>query len=817
MSKSKNQDKQSLLSINTSKYDWGVKNFQRMEGTLGLNIKSHGKDVKRTCEEGQIFLFNHFARFETVIPPYIIHREVGAYTRSVAHKGLFSGNGSLSKLLRELGAVPNNMPGLLPFLAAEILRGKKVVIFPEGGMIKDRRIMDDAGKLGIFSHEQSTFRKHHRGAAVLALTLELFKHRILTNFKKGDEARIEHWQHSLGLSRDALYQAASKPTHLVPGAITFCPIHIDDNMISRGISLLMKNPSVRTLEEVLIETNILFKKTDMDIKFGNSISARHRWHWWEKFTLNCYFRQIHSLDDFFSFRETADRWTEKMLVRLMSKKIDRLRDAYMKGIYDNIMINLAHLASTLLLDLARRGTTRIGLKDFQKSLYLAVKKLHSMPNLHLHRSLIWPDRYTSLMDENNEDLQRFIKTCAHAGLLEVKGNHLVLCKALTEDVDYHQVRLNNPVIVNNNEVAHFKEVKQAVVAAYRQVTEKQISETATAELLFDDEQRAYRWNRQHYWRDKYADVNSKETLAPQGGMPYLLLHQASGKQANQKQAKQKAGTPSKKRIGVLVVHGFMSSPLSLKPYGEKLHQKGYNVMGVRLSGHGTSPHDANEKSSKDWLKSVRRGYQILAAFADEIVIIGFSTGGALSLVFAKEKPPKLAGVVSVAAPIKVQDRKIALVPFVHGLNKVADWIPGVDGVHQFTDNDTNNKDANYQSTPIRSLYELRQVMAQLRRNLKNIKTPTLILQGDKDNVVRPSSATTIYKLLGAKEKHLQWIQTKEHNLIAKNIAETHTSIDDFINKVTGVKLLQSPKLSLPGESNAEESHVKEHNKQLKGA
>ena len=44
-----------------------------------------------------------------------------------------------------VGVVPNNEPGLLAFLAAEILRGRKVSVFPEGGMVKDRRILDENG------------------------------------------------------------------------------------------------------------------------------------------------------------------------------------------------------------------------------------------------------------------------------------------------------------------------------------------------------------------------------------------------------------------------------------------------------------------------------------------------------------------------------------------------------------------------------------------------------------------------------------------------------------------------------------------------
>ena len=103
-----------------------------------MQMTAHAEDG--LLASGQIFQFNHFARFETIIPQYFIYQATGAYCRCVAHHGLFDGNDRFAKLLWSVGAVPNNHPGLLAFLAAEILRGRKVIIVPEGGMNKERHI-----------------------------------------------------------------------------------------------------------------------------------------------------------------------------------------------------------------------------------------------------------------------------------------------------------------------------------------------------------------------------------------------------------------------------------------------------------------------------------------------------------------------------------------------------------------------------------------------------------------------------------------------------------------------------------------------------
>jgi hypothetical protein len=77
------------LVINETAYQWCVRAFSLVQRQLGLRIAVHDADDK--IGHGQIFLFNHFARFETIIPQYVIHRATGAYCRTVATHELFGG------------------------------------------------------------------------------------------------------------------------------------------------------------------------------------------------------------------------------------------------------------------------------------------------------------------------------------------------------------------------------------------------------------------------------------------------------------------------------------------------------------------------------------------------------------------------------------------------------------------------------------------------------------------------------------------------------------------------------------------------------
>ena len=125
------------LEVRRSTYEWSVRLFRVLQKVLKVNVKLHHSEGQ--IDEGEIFLFNHFARFETFIPQYLIYRETGAMSRSVAGAGFFANEDAFTTYLLNAGAVPNNLPDLLPFLAVEVLRGRKIIVFPEGGMVKDRR------------------------------------------------------------------------------------------------------------------------------------------------------------------------------------------------------------------------------------------------------------------------------------------------------------------------------------------------------------------------------------------------------------------------------------------------------------------------------------------------------------------------------------------------------------------------------------------------------------------------------------------------------------------------------------------------------
>ena len=750
------------LTINKSTYQWCVRAFALLEKRLGLNIRIHGMGDE--ADQGQIFLFNHFARFETVIPQYLLFREFGHYCRTLATHELFAGNVRFANFLRRIGVVPNDLEGLLPFLAAEILRGRKVVVFPEGGMIKDHRVVDPKGEYGIYSPTAMAHRKHHKGAATIAVMLEIFKKRILSVHAAGETARLKRWVEALGLpDEEALLAAARKPTLIVPANITFYPLRAGENILDRAARHFAKDLREEFKEELRIEGNFLLKETDMDIRFGPALNADIAWHWWERRLLDKGFAHVDSLEKLFDQDAHAEKWMGRLTSGLAKRNMQRLRDRCTKEMYGHVTANLAHLTSRLMLRLLERGVTQIGHAAFHKMLYLAIKHTQMEPSIHLHEGLADPEAYEGLLDGSCKALDELLAVAAGAGLLVREPETYRFLPKLSEGHAFHKVRVENPVQVCANEIAPLTEACKAVDQSID--LSSRIDAGDFAALLFDDELRRYSRCKNKFAAGRYLEINRRET-ATESGQPYLFL-------------------PEKpKPLAVVLVHGFLASPAELRGFGERLHDEGYPVIGLRLNGHGTSPWDLHERNWQSWMASVRNGFEIASAFAERTCIVGFSAGGTLALRFAADDPAGLAAVASVSAPIKLRNKNAMFAPVIHGANKVAAWTSSSSGVMPFRFGESEHPAINYRHMPVSGLVELRRVIDDLKKNLGKVTAPVAILQGKQDPIVDPSSAEVIFEKIASQKKWLHWVESERHGILHEDIDGTCERLMDFLASLT---------------------------------
>lgn len=738
-----------------------------VQGRLALGIRLH--QDKEHVETGSIFLFNHFTRFETFIPQYLIYQRLRTFCRSIAAHEFFDADDGFARYLRALGGVPNNHPRLLPFLAEEILRGRKVIVFPEGGMVKDRRVIDREGKYSIYSPIAGERRKHHTGPAVLAVTLDLFKSGIRMLDEYGEHDRVKAWSNSFGFERvEDFLAAVQRPTQIIPGNITFYPIRTHDNALRKIASVFIRKMGDRFVEELLIEGNILLKETDMDIRLGDPLIPDDMLDFWERHVAVELVRRFTTIDELFALAQNAKVFKERFLAKSLRQKVVHQRDLYMLHMYSHVTVNLSHLASSIVLKLIEKGQTEIARDLFHKTLYLAIKKTQKAPHIHLHRSLAAPVGCDGLLDGTCSGLEQYCKSIEAANLIERADDVYRFLPKLLSEQEFHKIRLENPLLVYANEVAPLPEIKRAVAEAIDEAPAA--DDTAIARSLFEDETVAFRWEKNFFSLSRYQNINRQET-ATESGEPFLFV------------------PDNCQPLGVVLVHGFLASPAEVKEFGKKLADAGYPVIGVRLKGHGTSPWDLRGRAWRDWLASVKRGYQIMSAFADRICLIGFSTGGALCLHLAAENPERLAGVAAISVPMKFRNKNLVFVPLVRGANKLVRLVSAYEGVMLFSPNNSEHPQINYRNIPVRSLHELTRAVGALKEQLPKIRCPVAVLQGTGDKVVDPVSAKILVGSLGSSNTTLHMIPSTRHGILNENIGDTHDRVLSFVESLaeTGEK------------------------------
>ena len=310
--------------IDTTLYNRSVKVFNTVKKMLSVKLKLH---ADTQVQQGDIFLFNHFSRFETFIPQFLIFEKTGIYSCAIAAGEFFEEDTVLAKYLRNVGVFPHDHDRLFPLLAAQVLRGRKVIIFPEGGMVKDHRVMDKQGHYSIYSRLTGQRHKQHTGAAVLAQGIEIFKDAIRKVYAEKNQAQLLRWKEELQFDNlDHLLTSALKPTLIIPSNITFYPVRSSENLLLTGVELFADNLSLRQTEELLIEGNIILKNTDMDIRMAPPIEPHKVLNWWNRYLLERMTVKFKTLDDVFSLHISPKNWQQKYLGAYFKKIANATRD-----------------------------------------------------------------------------------------------------------------------------------------------------------------------------------------------------------------------------------------------------------------------------------------------------------------------------------------------------------------------------------------------------------------------------------------------------------------------------------------------------------
>lgn len=216
------------------------------------------------------------------------------------------------------------------------------------------------------------------------------------------------------------------------------------------------------------------------------------------------------------------------------------------------------------------------------------------------------------------------------------------------------------------------------------------------------------------------------------------------------------------RTGFLLVHGLGGTPVELRFVAQGLARAGYTVYCPQMAGHCSSVDDLRNSSWQEWYASVEAAHDRLAAHCDTIIAGGLSMGALMALHLAHERPGKVHGLSLFAPTLQLDGwsmpwhsrflRYVRPTRFRSKINLTERPPYGLknERVRAFVlqHMQSGTGDAGVFSTPLHSFAHFSAFSAVVRRELGQIKAPTLIVHPRHDDIASLGNAQHLERHLG---------------------------------------------------------------------
>jgi len=697
------------------------------------NIHVHG--TENIPKGSIIFTVNHFTRIETMIlPSYIYKLTGGVPVWSLADATLFKGG--FKTYLDYVGAISTRDPDRDRLIVKTLLKGDAAwIIYPEGRMVKNKKIIH-RGRYMILS-ETGKYRPH-TGAATLALRTEFYRRRM----GKISRTSLEEAHRLMSLFEiDALAQLMERRTYIVPVNITYYPLRAHENLLSKLAVTLVENLGDRAVEELMTEGSMLLSGVDVDIRFGAPIDVG------TYLDYPIVQRDIET-PGYISFDNPIPS------AKILRKSAAKIMQRYMKTIYRMTTVNHDHLAASILRHIPFR---RIHIDDLKRRLFLATQLNLKTLEIFFHHSFE-TDQIHILTDDRYGKFGDFLSIALEKGVIVRQGSYLIKKKPfLTPILNFHQIRIGNPVAVMANEVEPLELLQRKIrrIAFFPEFWIKR----RTATYLIRQAEEIYNRDYETFFVD--GESRPKEV-----GMPYLVRGKGRG-------------------IGVLLIHGYMSAPIEMAELARYLGNKGITVYVPRLKGHGTSPDDLATRTYSDWLDTIDAGFAVIRSLCKRVVVGGFSTGAALALDLVSRNEG-VQGVFAVCPPRRLQDPSMKKNMAIDFWNLLVKRVRGnMDRDKEFIENLSENPFTNYRRNPVSGIREIEWFMERLDQKLPAIRIPSLVIHSNRDPVAFPGESKRIFDLIGSENKAYILFNLNRHGILSGDGAHRiHRVIGDFIADLT---------------------------------
>lgn len=257
-----------------------------------------------------------------------------------------------------------------------------------------------------------------------------------------------------------------------------------------------------------------------------------------------------------------------------------------------------------------------------------------------------------------------------------------------------------------------------------------------------------------------------------------------------------AWMPDQPKASLLLIHGLGEHSSRYTKLVEGLVEMGMAVFTFDGRGHGKS--DLNRPSAYfdsylEYLDDIHALYGKVKAYVPEVpaFIFGHSMGGGLAVAYALKFKPETSGVILSAPAIKEAEGTSPVLVAVSGiLNKIAPKlkalaldIEGISRIPEEVEKYKNDPLVYQGKIPVRTGYELLQMMRFIQSQANEFDFPFLILHGTADRLTNPAGSQLFFDASPSSDKTFKSFEGAYHELL--NDSDRDEVLRDILDWVKG--------------------------------
>jgi carboxylesterase len=234
--------------------------------------------------------------------------------------------------------------------------------------------------------------------------------------------------------------------------------------------------------------------------------------------------------------------------------------------------------------------------------------------------------------------------------------------------------------------------------------------------------------------------------------------------------------------GVLLIHGLGGTHFDLGGLFTHLKRAGFETHTLTLPGHGTQPEDLGDVVMEDWVTAVRAKYAEVKGMHPRLHIIGMCMGALLACQLAKLEQHHDGKLVLLAPTIYLDGWSTPWYRLARHLHYVLPWKRKSYRIEESEPFGIKNErlraivksrfgrgeSFHYPWTPLQSIWQLDRLARQVKRQLHDVRCPTLIVHARDDELTSLRSAQLLLDGIGQPQARLVVLENSYHMVCIDN-------------------------------------------------